>query len=176
MFDIFADLPCHQNYPTTFLKLYFLWNVRNLECKCMHTSSCRNTLLLCQISIATWTGSDIFFKFVIAGFSEFPASLTLLLVEYELRAMFRCGYQLSVILNWLVNGLPSGGFPGAEEVVANENGTRVSTLTIPAIQENNRTVVVCLAGFTEGAVDREETPPVNLTLMTGYLTYVLNIE
>ena len=102
---------------------------------------------------------------LITGFTEYPTNLTLLLVESEIKALFRCGYWRSVIFSWMVNGLLFTDFPGAEEVLVNENGTRVSTLTIPAIQENNGTVVVCLAGSFGGSI--KETPPVTLILMAG---------
>ena len=87
-----------------------------------------------------------------------------------MRATFRCSHHSSVILTWLVNGSPSGDFPGAEEVLTNENGNslRGSTLTIPAIEENNGTVVMCLAIFIDGPAN-EGTPSVTLTLMAGWL-------
>ena len=106
----------------------------------------------------------------ITGFVEYPTNITLLLLEFEIRATFRCSHRSSVVLSWLVNGSPSGYFPGAEEILTNENGTslRGSTLTIPAIVENNGTVVMCLAIFIDGPAN-EETPSVTLTLMAGWL-------
>ena len=94
----------------------------------------------------------------------------MLLLESEIRATFRCSHRSNVIFGWLVNGLPSGDFPGAEEVNTNENGTslKVSTITIPAIEENNGTVVMCLAIFIDGPAN-EETPSVTLTVMAGWL-------
>ena len=73
--------------------------------------------------------------------------------------------RLGAQIGWLLNGSSSrlnrdilDGF------ILDSNGTRVDTLTIPAIPEYNGTEVVCVATFFDGS-PREVTPPANLIII-----------
>ena len=51
-----------------------------------------------------------------------------------------------------------------DSFIQDSNGTRIETLTIPAIPEYNGTEVVCVATFVDRSPD-EVTPPANLIII-----------
>lgn len=77
-------------------------------------------------------------------------------------AVFRCRHMMSGSIIWEINGLDLP--PGPTVQAIDENGTRVSTLTVPATLDYNGTQVVCVAFTSNG---REETPSVTLTVIEG---------
>ena len=65
---------------------------------------------------------------------------------------YRCRHTSSdADIIWRVNGLSVAQFPDIRSGSVNEDGTIVSTLTIPAEPQYNGTVVVCVAFFIDGS-------------------------
>ena len=84
----------------------------------------------------------------------------------EMDAVFRCRHQrIEAEINWLINGSLSSVYRDVvDSFFLQSNGTRVDTLTIPAIPEYNGTEVVCVATFVGGA-PHEVTPPASLKII-----------
>ena len=104
---------------------------------------------------------------VIGNFIETPSSVTIEVENgVEMDAVFRCRHQcIDTVISWLINGSSSRLHPDVvDSFIRDSNGTRVDTLTIPAIPEYNGTVVVCVATFFDESLRREVTPPSNLTV------------
>ena len=102
------------------------------------------------------------------GFAESPSSVTMNAENgVEREAVFRCRHQrIDAVINWLINGSSSRLYPGVvDSFVRESNGTRVDTLTIPAIPEYNGTEVVCVAAFFDGSPLLEVTPPAEFIIM-----------
>ena len=85
----------------------------------------------------------------------------------ERDAVFRCLHQRAdASISWQINGSSSRLYPDVvDSFVRDSNGTRVDTLTIPAIPEYNGIEVVCVATFFDGS-PIEVTPPAHL-IITG---------
>ena len=69
----------------------------------------------------------------------------------------------------------NGSFSGlyrdvVDGFTGDSNGTRISTLTIPAIPEYNGIEVVCVATFFDESLRREVTPPADLIII-GMVAY-----
>ena len=94
-------------------------------------------------------------------------------IGMEVNAVFRCRHQrVDAAINWLINGSLSRLYPDVVDgFIRDSNGSRVDTLTIPAIPGYNGTEVVCVATFFDGSL-RELTPPADLIIM-GMLAYRL---
>ena len=102
------------------------------------------------------------------SFAESPSSVTIEVENgVERCTVFRCRHQrLDAVITWQINGSSSRLYPDVVDGFAREsNGTRVDTLTIPAIPEYNGTEVVCVATFFDGSPN-EVTPPAHL-IITG---------
>ena len=86
-----------------------------------------------------------------------------------MNVVFRCRHQrIDTVIRWQINGSSSRLYPDVMDgFFRDSNGTRVDTLTIPAIPEYNGTEVVCVATFIDGS-PRELTPPADL-IITGML-------
>ena len=97
-------------------------------------------------------------------------------VDMEVNAVFRCRHQrVEAGIHWLFNGSLSRLYPNVVDgSIRDSNGTRVDTLTIPAIPEYNGTEVVCVATFFDESPD-EVTPPADLIIIvdTGMLTFIV---
>ena len=103
-----------------------------------------------------------------SDFAESPSSVTIEVENgVERDAVFRCRHQgRDAVISWLMNGSSSRLYPGAvDSFIRDSNGTRVDTLTIPAIPEYNGTEVVCVANLFDGS-PIEVTPPAHL-IITG---------
>ena len=107
------------------------------------------------------------------NFIEIPTSVT---VEVENgvmmdAAVFRCRHgRLDAQIVWLINGSFSGLYHDVVDgFIRESNGTRVDTLTIPAIPEYIGTEVVCVATFFDES-PCEVTPPVDLIII-GMVAY-----
>ena len=101
------------------------------------------------------------------NFIEIPSSVTVEIENgVEVNAVFRCRHQrIEVGIHWLINGSLSILYPDVvDSFIRDSNGTRVETLTIPAIPEYNGTEVVCVATFIDGSPS-EVTPPANLIII-----------
>ena len=109
-----------------------------------------------------------------SGFAETPSSVIIEVENgVERAAVFRCCHQcIETVISWHVNGSSSRFYPDVvDNFVRDSNGTRVDTLTIPAIPVYNRTEVVCRATL-EGS-PLEVTPSATL-IITGVLAIHLN--
>ena len=96
-----------------------------------------------------------------SGFVENPSSMTIEVEEgLQREAVFRCRHQhIDTVIGWQINRSTSRLYPDVvDSFIYDSNGTRVDTLTIPAIPEYNGTEVVCVANFFDGS-PREVTPP-----------------
>ena len=104
---------------------------------------------------------------IILGFTETPSSVTIE-VEHgvERDAVFRCRHQrIDALIIWQINGSTSRLYPDVVDgFVRDSNGSRVDTLTVPAIPEYNGTEVVCVATFFDGSPN-EVTPPADLIIV-----------
>ena len=79
---------------------------------------------------------------------------------------FRCRHTSSdALVTWRVNGSALGQFPDIRSSSVNEDGTIVSTLTIPGEPQYNGTVVECVAVFFDGS-PIEVSPPATIILLT----------
>ena len=99
------------------------------------------------------------------SFAESPSSVTIEVENgVERDAVFRCCHQRrDALISWLINGSSSRLYPDVVDgFMRDSNGTRVDTLTIPAIPEYNGTEVVCVANFLDGS-------PIEVTLPTGLI-------
>ena len=107
-------------------------------------------------------------------FAEYPMNITLL-IGSETEAVFRCQHQsLEANIVWSVNRSLVGLFPDITPGFIRENGSLVSTLTIPARSKYNGTEVMCGALFINGSLPAV-TPPVTLTIIAGlYINYSSN--
>ena len=107
---------------------------------------------------------------VTRSFIETPSPVAIEVVE--MNAVFRCRHQhLEAGISWLMNGTSSKRYPDVVDgFIRDSNGTRIETLTIPAIPEYNGTEVVCVATIFDESLHREVTPPANLIIM-GMLAY-----
>ena len=102
------------------------------------------------------------------NFIEMPLSVT---IEVEngvvMDAVFRCRYQYTeaeIQIGWLVNRSSSRQYRDVVEgFILDNNGSRVDTLTIPAIPEYNGTEVICEPSLFGGSPP-EVTPPAYLTI------------
>ena len=86
------------------------------------------------------------------------------------REMLCSGVVINIIIDssisWQINGSSLRLYPDVVDgFVWESNGTRVDTLTIPAIPQYNGTEVVCVANFFDGSPN-EVTPPAHL-IITG---------
>ena len=102
----------------------------------------------------------------IGNFIEIPSSVTIEVENgVEVDAVFRCRHDRhDAQIGWLINGTFSGFYPDVVDgFTRNNNGTRVGTLTIPAIPEYNGIGVVCVATFFDES-PREVTPPAHLII------------
>ena len=102
------------------------------------------------------------------GFAEYPLNISLL-IGSEMEAVFRCRHlSPKADINWRINGDPVQDFHDITTGSTDDNDTSVSTLTIPATTEYNRTEVVCWA-FLHGPPPLiENTPAVTLTIIAGW--------
>ena len=103
---------------------------------------------------------------VTGNFIEIPSPVIIEVENgVEVNAVFRCRHQrLDAQIGWLMNGSSSRLYRDVMDAfIQDSNGTRVDTLTIPAIPEYNGTEVVCVATFIYG-YPREVTPPAILTV------------
>ena len=84
----------------------------------------------------------------------------------ERDAVFRCRRQhVDAFISWQINGSSSILYPDVVDgFIRDSNGTRVDTLTIPAIPEYNGTEVVCVANLFDGS-PIEVTPPAHLIIL-----------
>ena len=114
---------------------------------------------------------------VTGNFIEIPSPATIEIVNgVEVDAVFRCRHQcLDAQIGWLINGSFSVLYRDVVDGFTRDNGTRVDTLTIPAIPEYNGTEVVCIATFFGGSPD-EVIPPADLIIigMVAYRVLVLD--
>ena len=102
-----------------------------------------------------------------SDFAESPSSVTIEIENgVERDAVFMCRHQhIDAAIWWKVNGSSSRQYRYAvDSFFWDSNGTRVDTLTIPAIPEYSGTVVVCVATYF-GESPLEETPPAELTII-----------
>ena len=102
------------------------------------------------------------------GFAESPSSVTMEVENgVERNAVFRCRHQRSgAAISWQINGSSSTLYPDVVDgFIRDGNGTRVDTLTIPAIPEYNGTVVVCVAAFFDEPPLYEVTPPADFIVL-----------
>ena len=100
------------------------------------------------------------------NFIEIPLSVTIEVENgVEVDAVFRCRYQYTEAeILWLINGSSSRQYRDVVEgFILDNNGTRVDTLTIPAIPEYNGTEVICEPSLYGGSPP-EVTPPAYLTI------------
>ncbi len=112
------------------------------------------------------------------NFIEIPSPVTIEVENgVEMDAVFRCRHQrVDAQIGWLINGSSSRLYPDiADGFIIESNGTRVDTLTIPAIPEYNGTEVVCVATFFDGS-PREVTPPANLIIIGMLVCRVLLLD
>ena len=86
-------------------------------------------------------------------------------IENESVAKFRCRHKSADSLGWRVNGSQVQQFPDINTTSIRENAALLSTLTIPARSQYNKTMVECLA-FLDGS-PTERTPPATLILTAG---------
>ena len=101
------------------------------------------------------------------NFIEIPSSVTIEVENgVEMDAVFRCRHQrIDAVISWLINGSSSRLYRDVvDSFTRDSNGTRVDTLTIPAIPEYNGIAVVCEASFFDGSPD-EVTPPADLIII-----------
>ena len=104
---------------------------------------------------------------MIGNFVEIPSPVTTEVENgVEMDAVFRCRHQrLDVQIGWPINGSSSTLYHDVvDSFIRDSNGTRVDTLTIPAIPEYNGTEIVCVATFFDGSPD-ETTPPADLIII-----------
>ena len=85
-------------------------------------------------------------------------------------AVFRCRHQrVDAAISWLINGSSSRLYLDVvDSFIRDSNGTRIETLTIPAIPEYNETEVVCMATFFDESPD-EVTPPADLIIIVNIM-------
>ena len=101
------------------------------------------------------------------NFVEIPSSVTIELESgVEMDAVFRCRHQrMNAVISWLMNGSSSRRNRDiVDGFILDSNGTRVDTLTIPAIPEYNGIGVVCVATLFDGSPS-EVTPPADLIII-----------
>ncbi|MCG8621986.1 MAG: hypothetical protein MJE68_08340, partial [Proteobacteria bacterium] len=101
------------------------------------------------------------------NFIEIPSSVTIEVENgVEMDAVFRCRHQcIEAGISWLMNGSSSRLHPDVVVgFIRDSNGTRIDTLTIPAIPQYNGTEIVCVATFIDGSPS-EVTPPANLIVV-----------
>ena len=104
-----------------------------------------------------------------ANFIEIPSSVAIEVENgVEMDAVFRCRHdRLDAQIGWLINGSFSVIYPDVVDgFILDSHGTRVETLTIPALPEYNETEIVCVAAFFDGS-PREATPPADLIIIIG---------
>ena len=68
------------------------------------------------------------------------------------QAVFRCRHPTADIIRWRVNGSLVGGNPPPDiirDIIRDDNGNLVDTLTITARPQYNGTEVVCVARFDD---------------------------
>ena len=109
------------------------------------------------------------------NFIEIPSSMTIEIENgVEMDAVFRCHHgRLDAHISWLINGSSSRLYRDVVDgFIRDSNGTRVDTLTIPAIPEYNGTEVVCVATFFDES-PHEITPPANLTIIINTIIGML---
>ena len=71
-----------------------------------------------------------------------------------MEAVFRCRHlSADAFISWQINESPVGQFPDITTGSANDNGTLVNTLIIPATPKYNGTKVVCVAFIAESLPD-----------------------
>ena len=107
------------------------------------------------------------------NFIEIPSSVTVEVENgMEKDAVFRCRHQhFDAGITWQINGSSSKLHTDVvDSFIWDSNGTRIETLTIPAIPEYNVTEVVCVATVFDESLRREVTPPADLIIM-GMLAY-----
>ena len=107
------------------------------------------------------------------NFIEIPSPVTIEIENgMEMDAVFRYRHQrIDAGISWLINGSSSRLYRDVMDYFIRESGgTRVETLTIPAIPEYNGTEVVCEATFFNESIRREVTHPADLIII-GMVAY-----
>ena len=132
------------------------------------------TALILQVSIVHVPQSNANEINIVGGnFIEIPFPVTIEVENsVEMDAVFRCRHQrIDAVISWLMDGKSSKLYPDVVDgFIRESNGTRVETLTIPAIPEYNGTEVVCEATVFDESLRREVTPPVDLIII-GMVAY-----
>ena len=101
-----------------------------------------------------------------SGFAESPSTVMIVVENgMERKAVFMCRHQhIDADISWRINGSSSRRYDDAVDgFIQDSNGTRVDTLTIPAIPEYNGTEVVCRATLDGSPL--EVTPPADLIVI-----------
>ena len=83
--------------------------------------------------------------------------------------VFRCRHQcIDAVISWQINESSSKLYTDVVDgFVRDSNGTRVDTLTIPAIPEYNGTEVVCVTTFFDGSPLEMTLPAILVIIITG---------